>query len=80
MGLTAALLAGIVLDALCERLEIAIPPDLRHTALGDAQATAEALVRLIPLLEARGLTTFGHVIAETRRHGRLVRDLNMPPD
>ncbi|MFN3208284.1 MAG: exonuclease domain-containing protein [Roseovarius sp.] len=66
------------LDALCTRLEIAIPPRLRHTALGDAHATAEALVKLIPLLEARGLTTFGQVIAETRRHGRLIRDLNTP--
>ncbi len=66
------------LDALCQRLSITIPPELRHTALGDAQATAEALVRLIPLLQGKGLTTFGDVIAETRRHGRLIRDLNTP--
>ncbi|WP_428515743.1 exonuclease domain-containing protein [Roseovarius sp.] len=64
------------LDALCDRLGITIPPDLRHTALGDAQATGEALVKLIPLLEGKGLTTFGHVITETRRHGRLIQDLN----
>ena len=64
------------LDALCERLGVTIPPELRHTALGDARATAEALVRLIPLLEARGLDTFGAVIEETRKHGRLLEDLN----
>ena len=42
----------------------------------DARATAEVLVRMLPMLKARGLTTFGEVIAETRRHGRLLEDLN----
>jgi DNA polymerase-3 subunit epsilon len=64
------------LDALCERLDVTIPAELRHTALGDAQATAEVLVKMLPMLEARGLTTFGQVIEETRRHGRLLEDLN----
>ena len=64
------------LDALCERLSIMIPPDLRHTAIGDAQATAQVLVKLIPLLEGKGLVRFGQVIAETQRHGRLLQDLN----
>lgn len=64
------------LDALCERLSVTIPERLRHTAMGDARATAEVLVRMLPMLEARGLTTFGDVIAETRRHGRLLEDLN----
>ncbi|MFQ6547843.1 exonuclease domain-containing protein [Aestuariibius sp. 2305UL40-4] len=64
------------LDALCERLSIDLPNDRRHTALGDAQATAEVLVRLLPLLEGKGLVTFGHLVSETRRHGRLLRDLN----
>lgn len=64
------------LDALCDRLGITIPEHLRHTALGDARATAEVLVKLLPLLQARGLKTFGDVIAETRKHGRLLEDLN----
>ncbi|NOD45979.1 MULTISPECIES: exonuclease domain-containing protein [unclassified Ruegeria] len=64
------------LDALCERLEITIPEALRHTALGDAVATAEALVKMLPILQARGMTTFGEVIIETRKHGRLLEDLN----
>ena len=64
------------LDALCERLDITIPEALRHTALGDAVATADALVKMLPMLEARGMTTFGAVISETRKHGRLLEDLN----
>jgi DNA polymerase-3 subunit epsilon len=64
------------LDAICARLGVQIPTRLRHTALGDAQATAEALVLMLPMLEARGLTTLGAVIAECRRHGRLLEDLN----
>ena len=64
------------LDALCDRLGVTIPEHLRHTALGDAQATAEVLVRMLPMMAARGMRTFGDVIAETRKHGRLLEDLN----
>ncbi len=64
------------LDALCARLNIDIPDSLRHTALGDARATAEALVMLIPLLENKGFETLGDVIRETGKHGRLLQDLN----
>ncbi|WP_027244118.1 3'-5' exonuclease [Leisingera daeponensis] len=64
------------LDALCERLEVTIPPALRHTAMGDAQATAEVFCKMLPMLEARGLGTFGAVLEETRKHGRLLEDLN----
>ena len=64
------------LDALCERLGITIPESLRHTAHGDARATAEALVKLIPLLENKGIETFEEVIQETGKHGRLLKDLN----
>ncbi|SEO41677.1 DNA polymerase-3 subunit epsilon [Salinihabitans flavidus] len=64
------------LDALCARLGVEIPAPLRHTAPGDALATAEALCRMLPMLRARGLTTLGEVIAQTRRHRRLLEDLN----
>jgi DNA polymerase-3 subunit epsilon len=64
------------LDSLCERLGSTIPPELRHTAMGDARATAEALRRMIPLLQARGLMTLRDVLTETRKHGRLLQDLN----
>ena len=64
------------LDALCKRLDIDIPADQRHTALGDARVTAQALVKLIPLLNGLGLVTLSDVIAESRKHGRLLKDLN----
>ncbi len=64
------------LDNLCRRLDVTIPEPLRHTAPGDAQATAEALCRMLPMLQARGMRRFSDVIAQTRRHGRLLKDLN----
>ncbi|MFD3191372.1 exonuclease domain-containing protein [Sedimentitalea sp. HM32M-2] len=64
------------LDALCDRLGVVIPAELRHTALGDAYATAEVLCKMLPMLQARGMETFGDVIEETRKHGRLLEDLN----
>lgn len=64
------------LDALAERLGVAIPPGLRHTAMGDATATAEIFLRLIPALEAKGITRFEEVTAEARRHRRLIADVN----
>lgn len=64
------------LDALCDRLDITIPEMSRHTAFGDAQATAEALCKLLPILKSRGFDTFGKVIDQTRKHGRLLKDMN----
>ncbi|MDJ0820826.1 MAG: 3'-5' exonuclease [Paracoccaceae bacterium] len=64
------------LDALSERLDVTIPDHLRHTALGDARATAEVLVRILPMLHAQGMERFGDVLEQTRRHGRLLEDLN----
>lgn len=67
---------GHSLDALTHRLGITIPEAARHTALGDTVATADAFLRLLPALKARGLTTFGAVLTEIRKHGRLMRDMN----
>ncbi|MEE4120980.1 MAG: 3'-5' exonuclease [Paracoccaceae bacterium] len=64
------------LDALTERLGIEIPPEARHTAMGDTLATAAALERLLPLLEAQGCVTFGQTLVAVRRHARLLRDAN----
>ncbi|MGP9790079.1 exonuclease domain-containing protein [Roseinatronobacter sp. NSM] len=64
------------LDALTARLGITIPEEARHTAIGDTVATADAFLKLIPMLKSRGLTTFGDVLTEVRRHGRLLKDLN----
>ena len=64
------------LDALTHRLGITIPEEARHTAIGDAVATADAFLKLMPMLQGRGLATFGAVLTEVRRHGRLLKDLN----
>ncbi len=64
------------LDALCDRLDVTIPSALRHTALGDAHATAEVLCKMLPMLKSRGLTTFERILTETRKHGKLLEDLN----
>lgn len=53
------------LDSLCGRL--GIPIIGRHTALGDSLATAEALVRMMPMLAARGITTLGQARAATEQ-------------
>jgi DNA polymerase-3 subunit epsilon len=66
------------LDALTERLGIAIPPEARHTAMGDTLATAAALEKLVPMLAARGCRTFGETLVEVRRHARLLKDANAP--
>ncbi|WBU51989.1 exonuclease domain-containing protein [Paracoccus sp. SCSIO 75233] len=65
------------LDAICERLEITIPEGLRHTAMGDAEATAQAWLRMLPALEAKGITRFEHVLREAQKHRRLLSDANL---
>ncbi|MEJ7138242.1 exonuclease domain-containing protein [Amphibiibacter pelophylacis] len=53
------------LDALCERLQIAVVN--RHTALGDALVTAQVLLRLIPLLATQGIHTLGQARQASQR-------------
>jgi DNA polymerase-3 subunit epsilon len=64
------------LDALTHRLGITIPEEARHTAIGDTVATADAFLKLVPALKGRGIQTFGEVLTEVRKHGRLLKDLN----
>ncbi|ROT98051.1 3'-5' exonuclease [Histidinibacterium lentulum] len=56
------------LDALAARFGVAIDEKLRHTALGDALATAEVFLRMVPVLEAAGVTTLAH-LADVQRQG-----------
>jgi len=64
------------LDALCNRLGIVIPLEDRHTAIGDAIATAEAMARMIPMLEAADLRVLSALIKAFNRHKRLIEHLN----
>lgn len=52
----------LTLDALAERFNVFIAPEDRHTALGDAIATGAVLLKLFPILEARGITTLGDAL------------------
>lgn len=58
-------LPGHALEVVAERLGVAI--EGRHSALGDALATAEVLVRLLALLQRRGIGTLGQALAAARR-------------
>lgn len=57
------------LDGLCQRYGIQVQG--RHTALGDALATAELLVRLIERLESRGLDTLREVMRASNMAAQL---------
>jgi DNA polymerase-3 subunit epsilon len=64
------------LDALCDRFGVQIPPQDRHTAMGDAIGTARVIEGMLPGLEAKGITTFGEARRAMRAHGRLLEDAN----
>ena len=61
------------LDALCARLGVEIPEHLRHTGLGDAMATARAFTALLPVLEQRGLDTYGALRREVQRYALILK-------
>ncbi|MCR9121796.1 MAG: exonuclease domain-containing protein, partial [Phyllobacteriaceae bacterium] len=54
--------SDLTLDALAERFDITIAEQDRHTARGDALATAHVFANLVRLLEANGVTTLGDAL------------------
>jgi len=59
------------LDAIAARFGIPIVD--RHTALGDAMATAQMFLRMLDLLEAQGVRTLGEALALSERAAALRR-------
>jgi DNA polymerase-3 subunit epsilon len=53
------------LDAIAHRFGISI--EGRHTALGDAVATAQVLIRMIEILASRGIVTLGDAVEASNR-------------
>ncbi len=64
------------LDAIAERLEVEIPTELRHTALGDAEATALIFQKMLPVLEARGISTFATALEAMKANSRIVKPVS----
>jgi DNA polymerase-3 subunit epsilon len=58
------------LEAIALRLGVAVTA--RHSALGDALTTAEVLVRLLALVDKRGIRTLGEVLDAIRGSRRVV--------
>ncbi len=64
---------SLTLDALAERFQVSLPPETRHTALGDALATAEVFSRLLKLLAPLGVETLAEAINVSNRQVALRR-------
>ncbi|MEL6265181.1 MAG: exonuclease domain-containing protein [Pseudomonadota bacterium] len=63
--------ANHTLDALAARLDVRIPAELRHTAIGDARVTAEVFCRLVLMLEGRGVATLADAMAVSDEAGAI---------
>lgn len=64
---------SLTLDALAERFSVTLRDEDRHTALGDALATAEVFLRLIDMLEAASVYTLSEALEVSALQTRLRR-------
>jgi len=64
------------LDALAERFGVSIPPEHRHTALGDALATADVFLHMLDIMEGAGIVTLADAMAATDRMVKIRRAQN----
>lgn len=55
------------LDAIAARFGVNISDEVRHTALGDARATTEIFVKMLPVLQRNGLGTLGRLLEASNR-------------
>lgn len=61
------------LDALAARFGIEIPDHLRHTALGDATATAQVFLKMLDVMEGAGVITLRDALDASRKMTRVRR-------
>jgi DNA polymerase-3 subunit epsilon len=59
------------LDAIAERLGVKV--EGRHTALGDSLVTAGVFLRMLDMLDARGIRTLGQAIEASMRISHIRR-------
>ena len=62
------------LDALAERFGVELPEDVRHTALGDALATAEVFIQLLEIMAAANIITLGEAKEAARQMTKIRRN------
>lgn len=65
------------LDAIAERFGFTIEVEDRHTALGDALATAEIFLRLLNILEMRGVHTLGAALSLSEKQAKIRKQMNL---
>ncbi|MEH6361843.1 MAG: exonuclease domain-containing protein, partial [Amylibacter sp.] len=64
------------LDDLAGRFGVSIRPELRHTALGDAVATAEVFQQMLQVMQSEGIATLRQAIEAEKRMTQIRRAQN----
>jgi DNA polymerase-3 subunit epsilon len=61
------------LDSVAGRLDISIDEAVRHTALGDSLATADAFLKMLPMLRAAGISSLAQLTQRFQQFRRIKR-------